>query len=699
MIVGSHVRKSVDPLVIVTLGPSSLKPDILHRLSRRSVSYVRINLSHTARHLIPETIDFVREHCAIPLMLDTEGSQVRTGVLEAPLELGHNRPVWVVRDGEASSGQLPLRPNGVFSQLTEGDLLAVDFDSAVIRVDDTSEAHQGRLQCTVLSGGTVQSNKAVTVPERTIVLPPLSEKDVFAVEYGANNGIDSYCLSFVDHPDDVLALRKIHPNAFVLAKIETKNGIHHLDGIMAEADGILIDRGDLSREVPIERLPFAQKHIIARANKANVPVVVATNLLDTMIRRRAPSRAETNDVVNTLLDGADGLVLAAETAIGLHPVETVSFLVSLCHEVRQTQRELLSSTAEGDVLQRIHQANYITSPTVGYSLVPPHGGLLVDQRWEGPLPKEMNTLALSEEEAMDVELIALGAYSPLRGFMDEDTLESVVHEMRLPNGHIWPLPILLRRSEPLARGSRWMLTYRGAPIGMLEVSSCFERDWGSVAEAIFGIRAPNHPGVERFMNGGPVAIAGTTWLFERVPRPTKRYELAPAQCRRLLEANRWSVVVGLHTRNGPSRAHEFIMMEALRRVHGDGVLIHPAVGSTRAGRSTPEAFIAGFDEFVSESKLADRAVFAAFPAHARQAGPREALFSALCRQNYGCSHLVLERADTSASTPTSRNAPQSIFDRFPDLVIESMYVEDILHRSAKRYEEVQVGHLMDDTLP
>jgi pyruvate kinase len=678
------VRHDTDGLIIVTLGPSSLTEDVLHRLSRRPIAYVRINLSHTPTESLEETVAFVRRHCSVPLMLDTEGSQVRTGVLCEPLSLTHNQRVRVTRDGAAAPGELPLRPDVVLERLVEGDLLAVDFDSAVLRVDDIAAAGAGCVLCTVLSGGTAQSNKAVTVAERDLGLPPLSAKDIFAVEFAARNGVGDFCLSFTDREDDVRELRALHPNPFVVAKIETRLGLKNLDGIMREADGILIDRGDLSREVPVERLPFAQKHIIARANAAEVPVVVATNFLDTMMEHRAPSRAETNDIVNTLLDGANGLVLAAETAIGRHPVETVSFLAALIQEVKQTQQGLLTISSEkDDVLHRIHEANYITSPTVGCGLVQPHGGLLVDQRWDASPPSGGPSLEVTEEQAMDAEQIALGTYSPLRGFMNEEELDSVAGEMRLPGGCLWPLPVLLRVDQPVAGGRTIVLERKGQPFGVLEVTSSYERDWNEVAARVYGTADPRHPGVKAFISAPRFALAGPVWLTSRVSRAGKRYELTPAQCRRLFEARGWSLVVGFHTRNAPHRAHEHIMAEAIVRAHGDGLLIHPAVGLKKRGDFSTSGIIAGFEGLLESSELAGRAVFGTFPTYSRYGGPREALFTALCRQNYGCSHFVVGRDHTGVHDFYAPDASQKIFAEFSEVGIQPVLFGEVRYSKSR----------------
>ena len=278
---------------------------------------------------------------------------------------------------------------------------------------------------------------------------------------------------------------------------------------------------------------------------------------------------------------------------------------------------------------------------------------------------------------MDAEQIALGAFSPLRGFMNGAELDSVVASMRLPGGEIWPLPILLRCREGVVEGSRLVLTRCGVPFGVLEVDSCFERDWEALADAVYGSRDPRHPGVGAFVSAGPVAISGRVWVTHRVSRRGKALEMSPAQCRQVFEARGWSHVVGFHTRNAPHRAHEYIMEESLRRAHADGVLVHPAVGLKKAGDFSTAAIIAGFEGLLREWDLADRAVFGTFPTYSRYGGPREALFTAICRQNYGCSHFVVGRDHTGVGEFYAPDASQRIFGQFPELTIEPIFFGEV----------------------
>ena len=673
------------PMIVVTLGPTSMNETVLRKLSQRKISFVRINLSHTPIESLEDTVAFVRSHCTIPLMLDTEGSQVRTGVLKNAMSVMENQEVLLTTQEALGSGEVPLRPNEVLGVLNEGDLVSLDFDSVLLRVDSVStNGGTSRVQSTVLSGGTIQNNKAVTVFDQTFQMPSLSEKDVQALEIAQQIGVENFCLSFVDGSEDVQEFRRYHPKAFVLSKIETSAAIENLEEIINISDGVLIDRGDLSRQVPLERIPFAQKYVISKAVQAKKPVVVATNFLDTMMESRSASRAETNDIVNTLLDGATGVVLAAETAIGQHPVETVSFLVGLCDEVVRFRGSTSDfDMASGEVLPGAYDSNYITSPALGCGLIAPHGGALVDQRWKGEIPKDLPYLELSTNEAMDAEQLALGGYSPLRGFMSKGDLDSVLRSNQLEDGRTWPLPILLRRHGRETPTGKVILTFDGKPFGIMEIESSYRTDWHLAAELLFGTTSTDHPGVKTFLAQGETALAGPVWLINRVLREGKRYELKAAETRQVFAARGWSRIVGFHTRNAPHRAHEHVITMAMEDSGVDGVLIHPAVGMKKTGDFSSLAIIEGYKGLMKVSEITPKALFSTFSTYSRYAGPREALFTALCRQNYGCTHFIVGRDHTGVGNFYSGNEAKELFENSPQVEIEPVFFDEIKYSKSK----------------
>ncbi len=320
--------------ILCTLGPASFDREVIEGLDRLGVDLYRINLSHTLAEDVAGRIELVRAYSDTPICLDCEGPQVRCGPVEGEIVLREGQHVRLT--GEQTLGtedRLTLWPRSVFEVLRAGSIVSIDFDGALLRVIhvDGDEA-----DAVVARSGQVRSNKAVTV-DPAADLPALSPKDLGAIEIGAGYGILHYALSFASRAEDVARLRGLAlPEAHIIAKIESQHGVRQMDPIIEAADSVLIDRGDLSREIPLEYVPYYQKAIIRRANRWNRPVYVATNLLESMVTNRMPTIAEANDIANTLLDGVHGLVLAAETAVGADPVGAVAMVVRAVRAFERT---------------------------------------------------------------------------------------------------------------------------------------------------------------------------------------------------------------------------------------------------------------------------------------------------------------------------------------------------------------------------
>jgi pyruvate kinase len=332
--------------IFCTLGPASLRADVIRGLDALGVDLFRVNLSHTPLEAVGPTIELVRSWSSTPICLDTEGAQVRCGVMEPDVALETGQEVRLTAaGGEGTSRRLTLHPRATFATLRPGSQLSVDFDGALLRV---TEADPEGATAVVLEGGRVRSNKAVTV-DPPPMLPALSDKDRQALEIGRLLGVRHVALSFAARAEDVAMLRHLMgPEARVISKIESRAGVRNMDSIISASDAVLIDRGDLSREVPLEHVPFYQKVVVRQANRWNRPVHVATNLLESMVTGRRPTVAEADDIANTLLDGVHGLVLAAETAIGVDPVGTVAMVQRV---IAAFERWSMSSLLEEDRAQ------------------------------------------------------------------------------------------------------------------------------------------------------------------------------------------------------------------------------------------------------------------------------------------------------------------------------------------------------------
>jgi pyruvate kinase len=349
--------------ILCTLGPASLDPEIIRRLDERDVDLFRINLSHTPLEAVESTIDLVRRVSTTPICLDSEGPQVRCGIVESTVSLELDDRIRLTADVvRGTKSELTLWPGSVFEELREGNLVGIDFHGALLRITAVGRRHADAI---VVAAGQIASNKAVTVDPRP-ALPALSDKDLAAIEIGARRGITHYALSFASGADDVARLRSLTPpDAHIIAKIESRAGVRNMDEIIEAADSVLIDRGDLSHEIALEYVPFYQKAVVRRANRGNRPVYVATNLLESMVTSNTPTIAEANDIANTLLDGVHGLVLAAETAVGIDPVGSVDIVLRIIRAFEESNDRQLLSEDRGRVDTRAAERPDATEAVAG----------------------------------------------------------------------------------------------------------------------------------------------------------------------------------------------------------------------------------------------------------------------------------------------------------------------------------------------
>jgi pyruvate kinase len=274
--------------VICTIGPASLKPRVIGRLQALGVSLFRINLSHTPLEQVRPAVAFLQEHATVPISLDSEGAQVRTGVFSAaPTNLRKGSLIQVHRHPVSGDAQkFNFTPPATLELLELGDLVTIDFHAVEAEV---MELQSERAVLRIRKGGRVGSNKACNV-HREIDLPAITVKDRKAIEIGREMGVEHFALSFANRPEDARQMRElIGPAATLTSKIESRSGIANLEEIARLSDAILIDRGDLSRQVPLEEIPACQKDIIRRVKAIGRPVYVATNLLESMVHSPVPT--------------------------------------------------------------------------------------------------------------------------------------------------------------------------------------------------------------------------------------------------------------------------------------------------------------------------------------------------------------------------------------------------------------------------
>lgn len=683
--------KKID--MIVTLGPASWTEADLIKMRDRGVSFVRINMSHSSLADLKRCIKLAKK-VGIPFIVDTEGSQVRTGHLtenRIAYEMGDEVKIYA-KPVEGTREKINLTPEFVVRKLNAGDVLYLDFDSLVVCVSDTSMFEdKGYVTARVISGGTLGNNKGVYIDSASgasIDMEPLTKKDLESIKIGLREKVSHIAASFMRSGEAVKYVRKVTRGKMkIISKVECIDALKNLDGIIKESDMLLIDRGDLSKEIFLTRIPLTQKVIVHRARRKKKPVVVATNFLESMVQNASPTRAEIHDIESSITDGASGLTLAAETAIGTYPHECVNVMQNVIRHVTSVIDVDAWAKKEEKLVAHLEKQNYLLDLDRHSPLIEPHGGKLIDrvlkEKPSASYLKKLKRVELTEEQQMDVEQIAVGSYSPLEGFMTKRELTSVLQKMRLPSGTIWPLPIVLDVDDNAAgqikSGSTILLAAGKKPLALMRVSEKYSYDKKKFCKELYRTTDGKHPGVQKVMSSGSAFLAGKIELIERRPAETASLELTPRQTRRLFEMRDWSRVVGFHTRNVIHRSHEFIQMEALRRASADGLFAHPVVGKKKSGDFETSLIAKSYETMIKRFYPKNRALLGAFATYSRYAGPKEALFTAIVRQNFGCSHFVIGRDHTGVGDFYHPKASHRIFDRFPELGIIPIRFDQIFY--------------------
>ncbi|MGD1704026.1 sulfate adenylyltransferase [Dapis sp. BLCC M229] len=307
--------------------------------------------------------------------------------------------------------------------------------------------------------------------------------------------------------------------------------------------------------------------------------------------------------------------------------------------------------------------------------IPAHGGHLIN-RIATPAERQefmekaesLPRIQLDKRALSDLEMIAIGGFSPLNGFMEADDYESVVIDMRLKNGLPWSIPVTLSVSEELAdsiKEGSWVRldSPSGEFAGVLELTQKFRYNKAHEVTNVYRTDEEKHPGVKVVYDAGPVNLAGPVWLLERHPHPLfPKYQIDPAESRKLFLEKGWNTVVGFQTRNPIHRAHEYIQKCALETV--DGLFLHPLVGATKSDDIPADVRMRCYEIMLEKYFPQDRVMMAINPSAMRYAGPREAIFHALVRKNYGCTHFIVGRDHAGVGDYYGTYDAQYIFDEF-----------------------------------
>ncbi|OGZ65433.1 MAG: hypothetical protein A3C50_03585 [Candidatus Staskawiczbacteria bacterium RIFCSPHIGHO2_02_FULL_43_16] len=336
-----------------------------------------------------------------------------------------------------------------------------------------------------------------------------------------------------------------------------------------------------------------------------------------------------------------------------------------------------------------------------HRVIEPHGGKLVQQFIHKKDVKDFSKLPklrVSNNLLLDVVQIAEGVYSPLEGFMDYQHLMSVLDEYRLPSGVVWTLPILLQLPAEkinFKQGGHILLQAEaGSDVyALMEVSEIKKVDQQATAQKWFGTVGQNHPGVKRFLDSGDHIIGGKIWLMKKPPFFAGHANLTPRQTREIFRNFNWKRIVGFHTRNVIHRGHEHIQKEALKRAGADALFISPVIGPKKKNDFKAKPILAAYNLMIQSGYYAPYpAVIGPFATYSRYSGPREAVFTALCRKNFGCSHFVIGRDHTGVGNFYAPNASQEIFQKVGDIGIQPLMFGEAYWCNACGTTAVDCGH-------
>ncbi len=331
--------------IVATIGPASSSKEILREMIIGGMNVCRVNFSHGSYGDHKEVIHSIRElneelgsHVAI--LADLQGPKIRTGVMQDSGVLLENGKTVLIQTDDIVGTEKVFSIN--YSKLPEdvkrGESILLDDGKLILKV--ASSDHKKVITCKVIQGGVLSSNKGVNFPNTKISMPSLTEKDKEDLSFAIEMDLDWIGLSFVRSARDIIALKHIiataGAKARVIAKIEKPEALKCIDDIIKESDGIMVARGDLGVEIPFQNVPLTQKMLIDKGIKQAKPVIVATQMMESMIHQMSPTRAEVNDVANAVLDGADAVMLSAETSVGKYPVDVISTMSRIVSEMESS---------------------------------------------------------------------------------------------------------------------------------------------------------------------------------------------------------------------------------------------------------------------------------------------------------------------------------------------------------------------------
>jgi pyruvate kinase len=335
--------------IVCTIGPATSSEEQLEALVSAGMNVARLNFSHgewEEHGAVIERVRRVSERLgrSVAILQDLQGPKIRTGKLKGgqPIALVNGAPLTITTQNiEGYAGIVSTTYQALPQDVKPGDCILLDDGLLELRVVDSDETE---VHCIVVHGGLLKEHKGINLPGVAVSAPALTEKDREDLKFGIQHDVDYVALSFVRRPEDIVEAKayikqlqsemgyEASETIPLIAKLEKPEAIEHLDEILKVTDGVMVARGDLGVEMPLEKVPVIQKRIIGRCNDLGIPVITATQMLESMITNPRPTRAETSDVANSILDGTDAVMLSAETSVGAYPIETVETMARIAVE-------------------------------------------------------------------------------------------------------------------------------------------------------------------------------------------------------------------------------------------------------------------------------------------------------------------------------------------------------------------------------
>ena len=332
--------------IVATLGPATSTKDVLKGMLEEGVNVFRINFSHADYNDVAERINMIRElneefGFTAAILADLQGPKLRVGVMKEEVVVNPGDEI-IFATGKRFEGtkeRVYMTYERFPQDAKPGERVLLDDGKLIFEVVSTD--NDSEVKTKVIQGGPLKSKKGVNLPNTNISQPALTEKDIEDAIFAISQDVDWIALSFVRHAEDLMQLRDLiekHSDHKIpiIAKIEKPEAVKNIDAIVAHCDGLMVARGDLGVEVPAEEVPLIQKQLVLRAKKARIPVIIATQMMETMIESLTPTRAEVNDVANSVMDGADAVMLSGETSVGKYPVQVIRQMANILKSVENS---------------------------------------------------------------------------------------------------------------------------------------------------------------------------------------------------------------------------------------------------------------------------------------------------------------------------------------------------------------------------